>query len=155
AMGELYLPTLMASIVDEGIVYGDTRHILLVGSRMLLMAALSVSAAVLATRFASRVAMGFGRDLRNRLFSHVTNFSMQEFDQVGTATLITRTTNDVNQVQHTVFMALRMMTRAPLMAIGGIFMAVAQDARLSLIFVLVIPLLAGLMAFIGSKGMPL
>lgn len=155
AMAELYLPTLMASIVDEGIVTGNTAHIWVVGVRMLAMAAIAVIAAFFATRSASRVGMSFGRDLRSRLFSHVTNFSLHEFDQVGTATLITRTTNDVTQVQLLVYMSLRMLTRAPLMAIGGIFMAVSQDAKLSLVFVAVIPILAGVMGLIAAKGMPL
>lgn len=155
AMAELYLPTLMASIVDEGIVQGDVGHIVTIGGRMLMMAALAILAAIVATRLASRVAMAFGRDLRNRLFTHVTNFSLQEFDKVGTSTLITRTTNDVTQVQQLVYMSLRMLTRAPLMAIGGIFMALSQDTGLSWVFVVVIPVLAAGMAIIAGKGMPL
>lgn len=155
AVAEVYLPTLMASIVDEGIVFGDTRHILSVGGLMLAVAAFGMAASFVGARLASRVAVGFARDLRNKLFAHVTNFSLHEFDKVGTATLITRTTNDVTQVQQMLFMSMRLMVRAPMLAIGGIVMAVLQDAKLSLILVAVIPLLAGVIGVISSKGMPL
>ena len=155
AFSEIYLPTLMASIVDQGIVYGDTAHILRVGGVMLIVTALGMAAAFVGARLASLVAVGFARDLRNRLFEHVTSFSLQEFDKVGTATLITRSTNDVQQVQQLVFMSLRMMIRAPLMAIGGITMAVIQDARLSLLLAGVLPILAGVIWLISSRGMPL
>lgn len=155
AFAELFLPTLMASIVDEGIVFGDTAHIYRVGIRMLVVAALGTGGAVGASYLASRVATGFGRDLRNRLFSHVTRFSLSEFDQLGTSTLITRTTNDITQVQQVMFMSLRMLISAPIMAAGGIIMAVSLDARLSLILLVVIPLLGGAIALIAAKGMPL
>ncbi len=155
ALAEIYMPTLMASIVDEGIVSGDTGHILSTGAIMLGVAALGMSAAFIGARLSSRVAVGFARDLRNKIFGHITNFSLHEFDKVGTATLITRTTNDVTQVQQLVFMSMRLLVRAPLMALGGITMAVVQDARLSLVLVAVIPILAGLIALISSKGMPL
>ena len=155
ALSETYLPTLMASIIDEGVVRGDTSHILSVGLVMVGVAAAGMMAAFMGARLSSLVAVGFARDLRNKLFTHVSNFSMQEFVKVGTATLITRTTNDVSQVQQLVFMSLRMMIRAPMMAIGGIIMAVAQDARLSLLLVAAIPLLALVIGTISRKGMPL
>ncbi len=152
---ELYLPTLTASIVDRGVVFGDTAYILRMGAVMLAVATASLLAAFVGARCASLVAVGFARDLRSRLFAHITRFSLHEFDKVGTATLITRTTNDVAQVQQMVFMSLRLMIRAPLMALGGIVLAVAQDAKLSLIFVAAIPLLAAAIAVITRKGMPL
>lgn len=155
ALAEIYLPRLMASIVDEGIVYGDTAHILSVGSVMLLVAGLGMAAAFVAARLSARTAVGFARDLRNRLFSHVSNFSLHEFDKLGTATLITRTTNDVSQVQQLVFFSLRLMIRAPMMAVGGVVMAVLQDAMLSLVLIAAIPVLAAIIAVISSKGMPL
>lgn len=155
SLTELYLPTLMASIVDQGIVFGNTQHIMRIGGQMLLVAGVGIIGSIFATLMASRVASGFGRDLREKLFSHITRFSLNEFDQVGTATLITRTTNDVTQVQQVIYMSLRMMISAPIMAVGGIVMAVSKDAKLSLIFVAVIPFLAGLMGLIASKGMPL
>lgn len=155
ALSEIFLPRLMASIVDYGVVVGDTGHILSVGRVMVIVAAFGMAAAFLGARLASLVAVGFARDLRNRIFEHISNFSLQEFDKVGTATLITRTTNDVAQVQQLAFMSLRMMIRAPLMAVGGVIMAVAQDARLSLIFLAAIPLLAAVIWGISSRGMPL
>lgn len=155
SFAELFLPALMERIVDYGIVNGDTSFILSVGGQMLLVAILGIVAAVAASYYASRVSLSFGRDLRNKLFSHVTNFSAQEFDTAGTSTLITRTTNDVMQVQQLIHMSLRMLLRAPMMAIGGIFMAVTTDTRLSLILLGSIPLLIGATMFIASKGMPL
>lgn len=155
ALTEIYLPTLMASIVDVGVVLGDTGHILRVGAVMVVVAGAGMFAAFMGARLASLVAVGFARDLRNKLFAHVSSFSLHEFDKLGTATLITRTTNDVSQVQQLVFMSLRMMIRAPLMAVGGIIMAVVQDARLSLVLVAAIPLLALVIGVISSKGMPL
>lgn len=155
ALSEIYLPRLMASIVDLGVVRGDTAHILAVGRVMVVVAAFGMAAAFLGARLAALVAVGFARDLRNRIFAHVSNFSLHEFDKVGTATLITRTTNDVAQVQQLAFMSLRMMIRAPLMAIGGVIMAIAQDARLSMIFLAAIPLLAVVIWVISSRGMPL
>ena len=152
---ELYLPTLTASIVDRGVVPGDAAYILRTGAAMLAVAVASLLAAFVSARYASLVAVGFARDLRSRLFAHITRFSLHEFDKVGTATLITRTTNDVAQVQQMVFMSLRLMIRAPLMALGGIVLAVAQDAKLSLILVAAIPILAAAIAFITRKGMPL
>lgn len=90
----------------------------------------------------AKVASGFGRNLRRRLFTHVENFSLQEFDKIGTASLITRTTNDITQVQQVLVMILRMMISAPMMCIGGIIMAVSKDAKLTLVLAVVIPVLA-------------
>ncbi len=155
ALAELLLPTLLASIVDEGIVYGDTNHIYRIGLRMLFAAALGAAGAIGSALLASRISTGFGRDLRDRLFSHISRFSLSEFDQFGTSTLITRTTNDVTQVQQVVYMSLRMLIIAPIMAVGGVIMAVSMDAQLSLSLLVVVPLLAGVIALIASKGMPL
>src|SRR5690606_22113958 len=98
-----------------------------------LVAAGGTLVAVVAGYLASRVASQFGRDLRNAVFSRVSSFSLQEFDRFGTATLITRTTNDINQVQQVLFMMLRMSISAPTMAVGGIVMAVSKDPTLSLV----------------------
>ena len=155
AISEVFLPTLMASVVDNGIVYGDIAHILKVGAIMLAVAASGMAAAFVAARLSSRTAVGFARDLRNRIFSHITNFSLHEFDKLGTSTLITRTTNDVQQVQQLVFFSLRLMIRAPMLAIGAIVMAVALDATLSLVIIGAVPVLAGVIAVISAKGMPL
>jgi len=151
----LYLPNLNSDIVDTGVVRGDTAYIWRTGGWMLLVAAGSAIAAVVAAYLSSLVAAGFGRDLRSRVFSRVESFSLHEFDKIGTATLITRTTNDITQVQMVLLIMLRMMIGAPIMAAGGIIMAVSKDAELSLVLVVVLPLLVGLITFVAGKGIPI
>lgn len=155
SLAELYLPTLMADIVNDGIVKGDVPYIWQIGGWMLVIAIGGTACSVLASYLSSRTAGGFAKQLRSRVFRHVENFSLQEFDKLGTASLITRTTNDITQVQNVLTMMLRMMIMAPMMCIGGIFMAVSQDAKLSTIFLVVLPVLAGAIALIGAKGLPL
>ncbi|GAB6181366.1 ABC transporter ATP-binding protein [Desulfotomaculum defluvii] len=155
ALSELYLPTLMSDIVDIGIVNGDTTYIIRVGGFMLLVTAMGTVCSIGASFLTAKVAMGFGRNLRTKVFSHAENFSLQEFDKIGTASLIVRTTNDIAQVQHVLTIMLRMMISAPLMCIGGIIMAVSKDPKLSLILVGIIPVLALTIFTITSKGMPL
>ncbi|WP_379156924.1 ABC transporter ATP-binding protein [Paenibacillus sp. sgz5001063] len=155
SMGDLYLPTLMSDIVDKGIVHGDRSYIWRIGGFMLLVAAGGAICSIIASYLSARVAAGFGKNTRSRMFNHVENFTLHEFDKLGTASLITRTTNDITQVQTVLTMMLRMMIGAPMMMIGGIIMAVSEDAKLSLIFVVVIPLLVGAILFIGMKGLPL
>ena len=152
AVAELYLPTLMADIVDVGIVRGDTGYILRVGGLMLLVALGGAAVAVLASYCSSRVAMGLGRDLRQAVFRRAQGFSLHEFDRLGTATLITRTTNDITQVQNVVMIALRMMLFAPMMAIGGLIMALSKDRTLSLVIVVALPVLGGGHRRGGRKG---
>ncbi|MGZ6503329.1 MAG: ABC transporter transmembrane domain-containing protein, partial [Tumebacillaceae bacterium] len=120
SLAELYLPTLMSDIVDTGIVNGDVSYIVKIGGFMLLVAAGSMICSISASYLASKVAAGYGKLLRGKVFSHVENFSLQEFDKIGTSSLITRTTNDITQVQQVLTMMLRMMGSAPMMCIGGI-----------------------------------
>jgi ATP-binding cassette subfamily B protein len=155
ALTDLYLPTLMADIVDRGVVQSDTAYIWQVGQVMLLVAGIGAACSVVAALLSSQTAAGLGRDLRSRVFSQVTRFSLSEFDKLGTATLITRTTNDITQVVTVLVVILRMMIYAPLMAIGGIIMAVSEDATLSLVLVVVVPILAATIAFIAYRGVPL
>ncbi|MBY0009348.1 ABC transporter ATP-binding protein [Paenibacillus typhae] len=155
SMGDLYLPTLMSDIVDKGIVQGDRAYIWRIGAYMLLVAGGGALCSVIASYLSAKVAAGFGRNTRSRMFEHVENFTLHEFDKLGTASLITRTTNDITQVQTVLTMMLRMMVGAPMMMIGGIIMAVSEDAKLSLIFVIVIPVLVGAIFLIGMKGLPL
>jgi ATP-binding cassette subfamily B multidrug efflux pump len=155
ALTELYLPTLMSDIINTGVVKGDTAYIWKVGGFMLLIAAGGAITAIASTYFSARIAVGFGRDLRNRVFTRVESYSLHEFDKIGTATLITRTTNDITQIQTVLVMILRMMVSAPMMVIGGLIMAFAKDATLSLVLVVAIPLIAGSIALIASKGIPL
>jgi len=155
AVSELYLPTLMSDIVDTGIVNGDTGYILRVGGWMLLVALGGAVVSILASYCSSRVAMGFGRDLRSTVFRKVQGFSLHEFDRFGTATLITRTTNDITQVQNLVMIGLRMMLFSPMMAIGGVVMALSKDPTLSLVVVVALPLLGVAIGVVAAKAIPL
>ncbi|MFD3271249.1 ABC transporter ATP-binding protein [Paenibacillus dendritiformis] len=155
SLAELYLPTLMSDIVDIGIVSGDTAYIWKMGGWMLVVAAGGTLCAIGGSYLSAKVASGFGRNLRRRLFTHVENFSLQEFDKIGTASLITRTTNDITQVQQVLVMILRMMISAPMMCIGGIIMAVSKDAKLTLVLAVVIPVLALAIFAVAGKGIPL
>jgi ATP-binding cassette, subfamily B, multidrug efflux pump len=155
SLGELYLPTLMSDIIDIGIVKGDTGYILRIGGLMLLVAAGGAVAAVMGSLFSARVGMGFGRDLRRKVFSHVESFSLHEFDRIGTPSLITRTTNDITQVQMFTMMFLRMMVMAPIMAIGGVIMALQKDAKLTWVLVVVVPIIAVVISLTATRAMPL
>lgn len=145
----------MSDIVDTGIVKGDTQYILRVGGLMLLFAAGSALSMIIASFLSSKIATGLARNLRSEVFSRVESYSLYEFDKVGTASLITRTTNDISQIQQLLVIMMRMMISAPMMSIGGIIMAVSKDAKLSLVFVVVLPILAGAILTITSKGVPL
>ncbi|WP_214770397.1 ABC transporter ATP-binding protein [Exiguobacterium sp. s133] len=155
SMSDLYLPTLMADIIDKGVVVGDTGYIWKIGAVMLGITALGATAAIAASYYSSKAAMGLGRDIRRKVFNQVERFSLQEFDQVGTASLITRTTNDITQVQQVVIMMLRMVVSAPIMFIGGLIMAVSKDAKLSLVIVAAMPVLVVSILLILWKGVPL
>src|SRR5579864_3848301 len=155
SMANLYLPRMMADIVDNGIVKGDTGYIWSTGALMLLVTIGGVIAAIIGSFFAARVATGFGKIIRAQIFNHVEHFSLHEFDTVSTASLITRTTNDTTQVQQVWVIILGIMITAPMMMIGGIILAVAQDAALSWILVVIISVLAGAIILLMSKAIPL
>lgn len=170
-LANLYLPTLMADIVDKGIVqkdvvqtisflgfsgnYSGVDYILRIGGIMLLISAGGALCSVLSTFLSSRTAVGFGRIIRNKLFAKVEGFSLHEFDKVGTATLITRTTNDVTQIQAVTVMIFSIMLFAPLTALGGVFMALKEDTALTWIFAVVIPLLGIIIGVTLNFAMPL
>ncbi len=128
SLSDLYLPTLMADIVDKGVVTGDTDYIWKIGGFMLLVAAGGMICSIAASFYSAKAASGFGKLLRSKVFSHVSDFSLHEFDQIGTSSLITRTTNDITQIQQVLIMILRMMAMAPMMCIGGIIMAASKDS---------------------------
>jgi ATP-binding cassette subfamily B multidrug efflux pump len=155
SLSELYLPTLLADIVDKGILNGDTGYILKIGAFMLAVTAAGAAFSIGASYLSSRVSAGFGKIVRGKLFAHVERFSLQEFDRIGTASLITRTTNDITQVQSVLMMMLRMMVAAPMMCIGGIIMAVSKDAELSLVIVVIVPVLALTIYGLVRRGLPL
>lgn len=155
SMADLFLPTLMADIIDNGVVTGDVSYIWQIGGWMLLVSAFGAAAAITASFYSSKAAMGMGRDVRRQVFTHVEQFSLQEFDQLGTASLITRTTNDITQVQQVVLVLLRMVASAPIMLVGGLIMAISQDAKLSLVIIGAMPVLFFSILLILKKGIPL
>jgi len=155
AMANLYLPNLMADIVDNGIVKGDTGYIWRIGGIMMLVTIGGTVAAVVGIFFSSQVAVGLGKIIRARLFTHVEQFSLHEFDTVSTASLITRTTNDTTQVQQVMVIMLNIMITAPFTLIAGIILAVNQDVGLSWILVVVIPVLVAFIIILMSKAIPL
>ncbi len=170
-LANLYLPTLMADIVDKGIVHKDIvqtisflgfsgtykgiDYIIRIGGLMLLISAGGVICSVVAAFLSSKTAVGLGRIIRNKLFAKVEGFSLHEFDKVGTATLITRTTNDVTQVQTATVMIFSIMLFAPLTALGGVVMALREDASLTWIFAVVVPLLGIIIGVTLKFAMPL
>lgn len=155
SLADLFLPTLLADIIDNGVVTGDTGYIWRMGGIMLGVTGLGALAAVVASFYSSKAAMGFGRDLRRHVFNHVERFSLEEFDRIGTASLITRTTNDITQVQQVIIMMLRMVVSAPIMFVGGLIMAISKDAMLSLVIVAAMPVLVLSIFLIFWKAMPL
>jgi ATP-binding cassette, subfamily B, multidrug efflux pump len=155
SLANLYLPTLTADIVNNGVVKGDTNYILRVGGIMLLVTLVGTICAVAGSFYSARVAIGFGRLIRGKLFNRVASFSLHEFDKVSTASLITRTTNDTTQVQQVLVIILNMMISAPLMIIGGLILAYGQDHVLTLVLLIVIPILLVLIILIMRVAIPL
>jgi len=155
SMANLYLPTLMADIVDKGIAQNDIGYIWRTGGLMLLVTIGGVICAIIGSFYAARVATGFGKIIRAQIFNRVAKFSLHEFDKMSTASLITRTTNDTTQVQQVWIVILGFMITAPMMLIGGIILAVAQDATLSWILVVVIPILVAAIVIIMRNAIPL
>jgi ATP-binding cassette, subfamily B, multidrug efflux pump len=155
SLANLYLPTLTADIVNNGIVKSDINYILRVGGIMLLVTIAGTICAVVASFYSARVAIGFGRLIRGKLFTHVGRFSLHEFDKVSTASLITRTTNDTTQVQMVLVIILNMMISAPLMIIGGLILAFGQDAVLTLVLLIVMPILIAAIILIMRIAIPL
>ena len=141
ALAALYLPTLNAAIIDQGVAQGDVGYIVRTGLLMLLVALGQIVAGVIATFCAARAAMGVGRDVRRDVFERVSGFSEREVSHFGAGSLITRNTNDVQQVQMLAMMGATMLVMAPMMAIGGIIMALRQDVGLSWILGVSIPVL--------------
>lgn len=154
-LSDLYLPTLMSDIINKGVMQGDNGKIVQIGGFMLLFAAGGAVCAIIASYLSSKTAVGLGTILRSRVFQRVENYSLHEIDKFGTATLITRTTNDINQVQMVLIMMMRMMVSAPMMAVGGIIMALREDRKLTWVLAIAIPVLAGVIALIASRMIPI
>src|SRR6476661_5547697 len=153
-MAALYLPSLNADIIDKGVVTGDTRYILRHGGLMLAVSLVQIVCSVAAVWFSARNAMSFGRDLRARIFQRVGSFSQREVQQFGAPSLITRETNDVQQVQMLVLVSCTLLVAAPIMMVGGVFMAVREHAGLSWLLEVAIPALLLSVSFIVSRMVP-
>jgi ATP-binding cassette subfamily B protein len=155
SIGALLPPRLMADIVDRGIVHGDQRVILEIGGLMIVFSLLATGCAIVASYFSARVATGFGRTLRSAVFARASYLSIRQFDRFGSASLITRTTNDTTQVQQMVIMLLTMVIAAPMMAAGGIILALSQDVQLAWVLMAVVPIMAVVFAVIMTRAVPL
>lgn len=155
AMASLYLPRLNANIIDQGVAKGDTAYIWSTGTFMLAISFGQIVASIIATYFAARAAMGAGRDIRRDVYEKVSGFSEREVSKFGPGSLITRNTNDVQQVQMLAMMGATMLVTAPLLAIGGIIMALQQDVGLSWLIAVSVPVLLVFVAIIISRMVPL
>jgi ATP-binding cassette subfamily B multidrug efflux pump len=155
ALSNLYLPNLNADIIDNGVIKGDTGYIIRTGGFMLLVTFLLGISAVISVYFGSLTAMSIGRDLRSSVFRKVMDFSQKETNVFGTPTLITRNTNDVQQVQMVIVMALNIMVMAPIMSVGGIIMALREDVPLSATLLVIVPIVLGVIGVIASIAIPL
>lgn len=154
-VSDLYLPTLTADIINNGVAKGDTDYIWSVGFKMLGFSLISIAAATGNVFLAARQSQKLGKTLRSEIYTKVTNFSNDEIDEIGTASLITRTTNDVIQIQNVVMMFLRMMIMAPIMLIGASFLAYSKDGQLTQIFLYVLPILAIFIGVVMFFAVPL
>ena len=155
AIGNLYLPDLNGDIINNGVVKGDTDYIVRVGGLMLLITLVVGLSAIASVYISSLVANAFARDVRSAVFSTVETFGQVEVNQFGPASLITRNTNDVQQVQQLVFVGLTVVVSAPILIVGGIFMAVRTDIALSGLLVVVLPLMALVIGLVMSRAIPL
>ncbi len=155
ALANLYLPNLNADIINNGVLTGNTGYIIRTGGFMLLVTFLVGLCAVVSVYFGSRTAMAFGRDVRSAVFRQVMSFSQKETNVFGTPTLITRNTNDVQQVQMVLVMAFNIMLMAPIMLVGGVIMALHEDVPLSGLLIIIVPLVALVMGLIATRAMPL
>ncbi|CAM5448689.1 multidrug ABC transporter ATP-binding protein [Streptomyces abikoensis] len=153
-LATLYLPSLNADIVDNGVVKGDTGYILSLGGGMLAVTLAQIVCAIGATYFGARTAMAVGRDLRAAVFDCVQSFSAREMGHFGAPSLITRTTNDVQQIQLLVLMAFTLMVSAPIMCVGGILMALDQDVPLSALLLVIVPVLGVIVSLIIWRMRP-
>ncbi|TDC34405.1 ABC transporter ATP-binding protein [Micromonospora sp. 15K316] len=153
-MASLYLPSLNADIIDKGVARGDTGYIVRTGGWMLAVSLLQIVCSIAAVYFGARTAMSFGRDARAGIFRHVNRFSAREVARFGAPSLITRTTNDVQQVQMLVLLSCTMLVAAPIMCVGGVVMALREDLGLSWLMLVSVPVLAVALALVIRRMVP-
>jgi ATP-binding cassette subfamily B protein len=155
AIANLFLPELNADIINNGVVKGDIPYILRTGGFMLLVTGILGVAAVIGVYWSAKTSMAFGRDVRNGIFRKVETFSQVEVNTFGAASLITRNTNDVQQVQQVLLLALTQMITAPILVVGGLIMALRQDVPLSGVLLVIIPIMIALIGTVMYKAIPL
>ena len=155
AIGQLWLPSLNADIINKGVLTGDTGYIVRTGGMMLAVTLLLGVASIVGSYFTALTAMGFGRDVRAALFRRVQSFSLRELNLFGAPSLITRNTNDVQQVQIFVVMAMLLMISAPITMVGGVFMALRENAKLSGLLLVIIPVLLLVVSLVMWRAIPL
>ena len=155
ALASLYLPELNGAIINNGVAKGDTAYIVSTGALMLGISLVVVVASIVAVYWGSKTGMAFGRDVRGAIFRKVESFSRAELDRFGTASLITRNTNDVQQVQMVVLMGLNMMIIAPILAVGGVVMALRQDIPLSGVLIVILPIMTLIVGTLMARALPL
>ncbi|MGC1211308.1 MAG: ABC transporter ATP-binding protein [Micromonospora sp.] len=153
-MASLYLPSLNADIIDQGVARGDTGQIMRTGGWMLLVSLLQITCSVAAVYLGAKTAMGFGRDVRGSIFGHVNRFSAREVNRFGAPSLITRNTNDVQQVQMLVLLSCTMLVAAPIMSVGGVVMALREDVGLSWLMLVSVPVLAIALGLVIRRMVP-
>ena len=151
---ELIVPLVIASLIDKGIAEGDTRHIYLMIALLGVLAIIGLTVSLTAQFFAAKAAIGFSTKLRSELFRHLLNLSYSEVDTIGTSTMITRMTSDVNQAQNGVNMFLRLVLRSPFVVFGAMIMAFTIDVHTALIFVVTIAVLFAVVGLIMSRNIP-
>jgi len=155
AMSNLYLPSLNASIINNGVAKGDISYIIKTGGLMLIFTLLLASCAIASSYFGSKISMSFGRDVRRAIYNKVESFSQADLNRFGTPSLITRNTNDVQQTQMLVLFGLNLMIMAPIICIGGIIMALRQDIVLSYSIIIIVPIMAIAVGILLAKATPL
>lgn len=155
AILELIVPLVMADIIDNGVTNGDKGYVLRMGLVMVALAATGLLSALVCQYFASKASQGFGTKVRRALFSHINSLSHAELDKLGTPSLITRITNDVNQSQQMVAMTIRLLTRAPFIVIGSIIMAMTISVRMSIIFIIAAVIIGLILYFVMTKSIPI
>ncbi|MDD7362872.1 MAG: ABC transporter ATP-binding protein [Peptoniphilus sp.] len=153
-LADLFLPKLMSQIIDHGVLRGKIDLVLYYGIRMVGLAVVSIILMTIAGLLAARISMGFSRDVRRGLFSHVLSMRFEQFEQFGAPSILTRATDDISQLERMAIVALRPLVRAPLMFLGATYMAVTTDLRLSAIILVCAPILLGIVSTIAKKSLP-
>ena len=154
AVFELIVPIVTADIIDNGVRTGDVGYVWRMGGVMLLLGVVGLCCALVCQKMASIASQGFGTVLRNEMYRHINTFSHKEIDRFGTPSLITRITNDVNQLQYAVAMLIRLVIRAPFLALGAVVMAMLIDLPLAIVFLVATPLIGLVLYLVMSRSVP-